>query len=237
MSFHQLRMALAAKAAVSWSMPTLTHPRALRSPFASGVLEVADKLLLLSVDRDRRLTCRERFFHPIVDVVELHVTIGIVGSLAGLAVGLQAVIEPVQEFADERPANRMAHVAQALAELAKALGSPQQRRLRIASRLWLDQRAQIIEQVRIRLAHRPTTAARPAYPFQVRRLARTQFGQPASDRAARDTGGTHHRNDPTVPGRCRLGCRKTPPTALVEHRSEGLEALAYGRFVDHAKTI
>jgi hypothetical protein len=58
---------------------------------------------------------------------------------------LQAVIKPVQEFADERPANRMAHVAQTLAELAKALGSPQQRRLRIASRLWLDQRAQIIE--------------------------------------------------------------------------------------------
>jgi hypothetical protein len=169
--------------------------------------------------------------------VELHVTIGIVGSLAGLAVGLQAVIEPVQEFADERPANRMAHVAQALAELAKALGSPQQRRLRIASRLWLDQRAQIIEQIRIRLAQRPTTAAHPAYPFQVRRLACTQFGQPASDRAARDTGSTHHRNDPTMPGRCRLRCRKTPPTALVEHRNEGLKALAYGRFVDHDKTI
>src|SRR6266576_1330999 len=127
----------------------------------------------------------------------------------------------------------MAHVAQALAELAKALGSPQQRRLRIASRLRLDQRAQIIEQVRIRLAHRPTTAARPAYPFQVRRFACTQFGQPASDRAARDTGGTHNRNDPTMSGRCRLGCRKTPPTTLVEHRSERLKALAYGRFVNH----
>jgi len=31
--------------------------------------------------------------------------------------------------------------------------------------------------------------AHPACPFQVRRLACTQFGQPASDRAARDTGG------------------------------------------------
>jgi hypothetical protein len=30
--------------------------------------------------------------------------------------------------------------------------------LRIASRLWLDRRAQIIEQVRIRFAQRPTTA-------------------------------------------------------------------------------
>ena len=48
---------------------------------------------------------------------------------------------------------------------------------------------------------------------------------------------SHHRNDPAMPGRCRLGCRKTPPTALVKHRSQRLEALAYGRFVNHAKTI
>ena len=92
--------------------------RALRPPFASGVLEVADELLLLGVDRDRRLTRRERFFHPIVDVVELRIAVGVVRSLARLAVGLQTVIELVQEFADERAADRMAHVAQAPTELA-----------------------------------------------------------------------------------------------------------------------
>src|SRR5882762_5205143 len=70
-----------------------------------------------------------------------------------------------------------------------------------------------------------------------RPIARSTIGRGLAELRAGDTGGTHHRNDPTVPGRCRLGCRKTPPTALVEHRSEGLEALAYGRFVDHAKTI
>jgi hypothetical protein len=33
------------------------------------------------------------------------------------------------------------------------------------------------------------------------------------------------------------GCRKTPPRTLVEHRNQRLKPLAYGRFVNHAKTI
>jgi hypothetical protein len=169
--------------------------------------------------------------------VELRVAIGIVRSLAGLAVGLQAVVELVQEFANERAADRMAHVAQALAELAQALASPQQRRLRIAARLWLDQRAQIIKQTRIRLAQKLTTTARPAYPLHIRRFARAQFRQSTTDRATRDARGAHHRNNPAMSGRRRLGCRKTPPPALVKQRSERLEALAYGRFVNHAKTL
>jgi hypothetical protein len=40
-----------------------------------------------------------------------------------------------------------------------------------------------------------------------------------------------------MPGGTRLRCRKTPPTALVEHRGERLEALPYGRFVNHPKTL
>jgi hypothetical protein len=47
----------------------------------------------------------------------------------------------VQEFADERAADRVTYVAQALA-------SPRQRRPRCAPRPRFDQRAQIIEQTR-----------------------------------------------------------------------------------------
>jgi hypothetical protein len=50
-----------------------------------------DEFLLLGVDRDRRLPCRQRFLHPIVDVVELRIAIGMLASLARLAVGLQAI--------------------------------------------------------------------------------------------------------------------------------------------------
>ena len=169
--------------------------------------------------------------------MELRVAIGIVRSLACLAVGLQPVIELVQEFADEAAADRMTHVAQAPAELTQALASPQQWRLRIAARLRLDQRAQIIEQARIRLAQRPATAAWPAHAVTSERLACAQFGQSTSDGAARNTCSARDRTDPTTPSRFRLDRRKTPPPALVEHWSERLKALAYGRFVNHAKTI
>jgi len=109
--------------------------------------------------------------------------------------------------------------------------------LRIAPRLGFDQRAQIIEQARIRLAQRLAANAGPAYPLRIRRLTRAQFGQSTSDRAARDARGARDRADPTMPRRCRLGCRKTPPRTLVEHRNQRLKTLAYGRFVNHAKTI
>jgi hypothetical protein len=109
--------------------------------------------------------------------------------------------------------------------------------LRIAPRLRFDQRPQVVEQARIRLAQRLAAAAWPAYPLRIRHLARAQLGQSTSDRAARDARGAHDRGDPAMPGRRCLGRRKPPPTPLVEHRSERLEALVYGRFVNHAKTI
>src|SRR4030081_1860835 len=95
----------------------------------------------------------------------------------------------------------------------------------------------INEQACIRLAHRLATAAWPAYPLRIRRLTRAQFVQSTADRAARDARGAHDCADPAMPGRRRLGCRKPPPPALVEHRSKRLEALANGRFVNHARTI
>jgi hypothetical protein len=109
--------------------------------------------------------------------------------------------------------------------------------LRIAARLRFDQHAQIIEQARIRLAQRLATAARPADPLRSGRVARTQFGQSTSDRAARDARGTHHRADPAMTRRSRLGRRKTPPPAFVKYWSKRLKALAYRRFVNHTKTI
>jgi hypothetical protein len=42
---------------------------------------------------------------------------------------------------------------------------------------------------------------------------------------------------PRCPAELASAARKTPPTALVEHRGERLEALPYGRFVNHPKTL
>jgi len=75
----------------------------------AGVLEVADEFFLLRVDGDCRLVRSERFFHPIIDGMELRVVIGMGRSLARLAIGLQAVIELVQEFTHQCAADLMAH--------------------------------------------------------------------------------------------------------------------------------
>lgn len=75
----------------------------------AGVLEVADEFFLLRVDGDCRLVRSERLFHPIIDGMELRVAIGMGRSLARLAIGLQAVIELVQEFTHQCAADLMAH--------------------------------------------------------------------------------------------------------------------------------
>jgi len=106
----------------------VVHPhlrrRALGMPFAPGILEVADQFLLLGVHRDRRFAAGQRRLDLVVDVVELGVTIGMVRPLACLAVGLQPVAELVQEFAHQRAADLVTHVAQRAGQLAQALAGP-----------------------------------------------------------------------------------------------------------------
>jgi hypothetical protein len=45
----------------------------LRVILTAGILEVVDQLLLLGIDRDRRLARRQRLFHLCIDVAELGV--------------------------------------------------------------------------------------------------------------------------------------------------------------------
>ena len=197
-------------------------------PFATGVLEVADQLLLLGVNRDRRFTCRERFLHPIVDVVELRVAIGTVRSLACLAIGLQTIIElcrssptrvrPIVWPMSRRPWLSLRRLLQVHSSgdcgSPRVAGSTSARRSSSSSR---PSRSKACDPRRADASalHQDRT--------------RAQFGQSTSDRAARDARGTHHRNNPAVSRRARLRSHETPPSALVEYRSERLEALANGR--------
>jgi hypothetical protein len=83
-------------------------------------------------------------------------------------------------------------------------------RLRITARRRLDQRTQIIEQARIRLAQRLASAAWPAHAVHIRYLPSAQFAQPATDRAARQACGAHDSADAAA-SRCYcLGRRQTP---------------------------
>ena len=69
--------------------------------FPTAVLEVADKLFLLGVHRDRWLLLGLERLDLSVDVLELGVTVRMVAPLTGLAVGLQAEAELVQQPTDQ----------------------------------------------------------------------------------------------------------------------------------------
>src|SRR6202049_5363286 len=81
------------------------HPNRLRLPLGpqltAAILEVADKLLLLRVDGDHRLSGSLERLHLGVDMLELRVAIRVAGPFARLAVGLQAEVEALQQAADQ----------------------------------------------------------------------------------------------------------------------------------------
>jgi len=63
---------------------------ALGSQLPAGVPEVANQLLFLGIDRDRRLAGPPEAAHAGVDMLELGIAVGMLTALAGLGVGLQA---------------------------------------------------------------------------------------------------------------------------------------------------
>ena len=219
----------------------VVHPhrlgRTLGSPFAAGVLEVADQFLLLGIDRDRRLAPRQRLLHLRVDVVELGIAIGMTCPFARLAVGLQAVVERPQQCGDRVVADAMAECPQPVGKLAQALGRPQQRRLRIAARHRLNQLAQVLEQAWVRDRERLAAATWPANTPSFWHNCAAQIGQASSNRAARNPGDARHRAHSAVPGRLRLGRRQTPSALLVKHRFQRLVAQPNRRFIDHAAAL
>jgi hypothetical protein len=94
-------------------------PDCHRHPVAQGlvraaVLEVADQFFLLGVDGNRRITGSDRCFYGGVDVLELCISVGVVGSLAGLAISLTAILLLAQQPAHQLLAHLEALPAQRL---------------------------------------------------------------------------------------------------------------------------
>ena len=63
-----------------------------RPPHAARVLVVADQLLLLCIDADHRLVPTQIASHSSVDVLELGISVAMLGALADLRVALQVVM-------------------------------------------------------------------------------------------------------------------------------------------------
>jgi len=104
------------------------HPHELRlafgAPFPSGVLEIADQLLLLAVDRDDRLASLQRLSTGPVDPPELQIAIRMLASLSGLGVRLEAVARRPQQLGDRDVLNLMSLLTQRPCEMANTLGRP-----------------------------------------------------------------------------------------------------------------
>src|SRR6266446_328316 len=106
----------------------------LAPQFPAAVLEVPtgqarglkahDQFLLLGVDRNRWITGGDRRLYRGIDVFELCVSVGVAGSLAGLAVGLTAVLLLAQQLADQLLAHLEILATQGLGDVPLTTADP-----------------------------------------------------------------------------------------------------------------
>src|SRR6516165_7195787 len=108
--------------------------RAFWTPVGAGVLEVAEQLFLLGIDRDHRLPGSLRSQYLRVDVLELRIAVGVMRTLIGLAVGLPAKAQLRQQPLDAAGADGVTEAAQRSTKLLAALRHPQQGPRRRAKR-------------------------------------------------------------------------------------------------------
>src|SRR5260370_10465441 len=104
----------------------------LAPQFPAAVLEVADQFLLLGVNGNRWITRNDCRLYGGIDVLELCISVGMMGPLAGLAVGLTAILLLAQQLADQLLAHLEALATQGLGDVALTTTDPPYRCLRIA---------------------------------------------------------------------------------------------------------
>src|ERR1035437_3081103 len=140
------------------------HRPARGLKLAAHRLEIPDQLALLGIDRDRRLTGRDRGSDHPVDLLELRITIRMLGALACLLIRLQAVTLGLQQPQNRAIDDIVAHLAQRFGELRAALRSPPQRRLRIPTRHRINKPLQSVGQPSLALQDPWPSCPRPPDP-------------------------------------------------------------------------
>jgi hypothetical protein len=194
---------------------------ALWPPFAAGVLEVSDQLLLLRVHRDRRLSTLLEATNLVEDVVELRVAIRVLGPFAGLAVGLQTVAARLQKLGDQGVAHPVPLGPQLLRQATHALRRPTQRRVGIARCRRLHERVQVRTQRHVLLGRSLAPSSRPARSFRTRRCVRLELPDAAFDCRPCQSRRFLHPLDTATPQRARLRRRPQPFRSFREHQRQG----------------
>src|SRR5918995_666687 len=134
----------------SW---TLTRSGlARRLPLGATVGELANQLLLLGVHADHRLPRRQIDLGLLVQVAELGVPVGMLGTLQGLDRSLQPVALLLEQPPDGVVADWMPGRGQCLGQLPGGLAGPPQRAVGVAAGVGVHQPIQRPKQARIDVA-------------------------------------------------------------------------------------
>src|SRR5262250_57878 len=193
-----------------------TQRLALGAIVGAAVLEVADQLLLLGIDRDDGLAFGLRRDHCRIDVLELRVAVGVVRAFVRLAVHLAREAEHVREqLADRVRADLVPHLTERPRQLLAALRYPPQRLNRRAQRRRLNQAPEVVNKCRIAGGQRLAAAALAPHPA-VRQRPLLEVILAAIDGRARQPGDAGDHLEGTVAGSLHLARRPKPPTALVQ---------------------
>src|SRR5215212_2307287 len=114
-----------------------------RPTLTTGVLEIADQLLLLGIDRNDRKAGSEVLLNLLVDMLELGVSVRMARSFQCLLVRLEAVSELHEQLGNELMTHSMTLGLELRGENTNALARPSQRRFRVPARDRLHQLLQV----------------------------------------------------------------------------------------------
>src|SRR4030081_1407169 len=102
------------------------HWIALRAQFTSAILEIAHQFLLFCIDGDDWFLPAQTPLHFAIEMFELGIAIRRIGPFLGLAVGLSAISQLVQQFRHYLMAHNIIHSFQLGRQVANALACPPQ---------------------------------------------------------------------------------------------------------------
>jgi hypothetical protein len=96
---------------------TLNRPGLLyRTPLLAAIVVIANEFLLFRVDRNDWDTLPQASFDREVDVAKLRIAIGVIRTLLGFAIALEAIAQMMKNLRDLHVAGRMSLLVQFLGD-------------------------------------------------------------------------------------------------------------------------
>jgi hypothetical protein len=181
--------------------------------------------LSFGVHADHRLTGSLVVFDLLVEVAELGIAVGMLGTFEGLGIGLQAETLLDEQLAHRRRRDAVTLPGQLFSQVPQRLSRPPQRRHRIPAFVRLDQRQQRRHQTRILRSGALATPAPAAHPLGRQGiLAAFEFEHTLAHGRSADPGHLRHRPHSAMTQQPGLGGQHQPLLALVQMRQQHLES-------------